>query len=220
MDGGLVEFLGVPAFVWFILLGVAMVGLGAAWPRSSRLDEPHAYGAEARRRLPEHGQPGIGHGQEGPGLQREQRVEPAVAAQRVDGPAVAAANERRQLARSWCQDARGGVGGGVQRLAHLSVAAAGEALLRLASGGAAPVDEPRADLRGDEAVAVEDAAGVAAEPYEEDTDAAVAQRVRGEAGETARSLSSGGNGTWHSASAPSPPRRRTTLGPVVGGDPP
>ena len=30
VDGGLIEFLGVPAFLWFILLGVVVVGLGAA----------------------------------------------------------------------------------------------------------------------------------------------------------------------------------------------
>jgi hypothetical protein len=30
VDGGLIEFLGVPAFLWFLLLGVVVVGLGAA----------------------------------------------------------------------------------------------------------------------------------------------------------------------------------------------
>ena len=65
----------------------------------------------------------------------------------------------------------------LQRHARLALAAAREALLALAACLVAAVHEPRPDLRVDQPPPAEHARGVAAEPYQQHADHAIAPHV-------------------------------------------
>jgi hypothetical protein len=147
--------------------------------RSSRLrvNESDPNASKGIRRLLQHLQSRVGHVHQRPDDERQQGREAPVGEHRVDGGPVTTEHDRIKPGCLRHEDSDRVVGGGTQSDPGLTLAPAGEALLRLPAGGRSSVDLPAADLRADELAALEDASRVAAEPDEKNTDTSYDETV-------------------------------------------
>src|SRR5215472_10293480 len=151
-------------------------------PGGAALGRPDPDGAEQPRRVLQDREPRVGHREEPVDGNVEVRPQPSVLAQRGHRPLVAAEYHGVELAAEAAEDPGGVVGGGLERLARLFLAAAREPVLRGAAGRTATVHQPTADLRRHQPRrgAGEHAGGVPAKPHEQHADRSVSAGVKGQ----------------------------------------
>ena len=144
---------------------------GATVAHLERLDRllDHLRGVQLVRQLLEDPQARLGHVEEA--LERE-RLQPGEVGTRLEHARSTAERSPPSatcstLSRHGPSTRAASAGGGVDQLSLLLAAAAAEPVRRRAALLVAALDEARADLRGDELLALEDADRVAADPDEQ-----------------------------------------------------
>ncbi|MCW2571809.1 MAG: hypothetical protein JWO88_1867 [Frankiales bacterium] len=147
--------------------------------RSSRLrvNESDPNASKGIRRLEQDLQSWVGHIHQRPDDERQQRCEPPVGEHRVDRGAVTAEDDPIEPGCLGHEDPDRIVGGGAQRYPRMTLAPAGDPLLRLPAGRRPAVHLPAADLRADELAAHEDTRRVPAEPDEKNPDTSYDEAV-------------------------------------------